>query len=239
MVETSFNLFDMIVIATVSLSALLSFFRGFVREILSLGAWVIASLITLYSFLDVAAMIEPQVSNAVVASGLGAMGTFIASLMMMSIINALLMRILKKGKDVGPLDNALGLVFGVMRAMLLLSFGYFALSIVSAEDDMPPWIQEAHTRPLVARGAFMIAKLAPDYLQAITPATASDAPAIGANDTAREILEKSKDSATPTLGAKPQGQDGEWMNMDQLDRMIKETQQRMQQGAASQEPQHP
>lgn len=232
MVETSFNLFDMIVIAMIGLSALLSFFRGFVREILSLGAWVIASLITLYSFLDVAAMIEPQVSNAVVASGLAAMGTFIASLMLMGIINALLMRILKKGKDVGPLDNGLGLVFGVLRASLLLSFAYFAFSIVTSEDDMPDWIKYAKTRPYVAQGAEAIAKIAPDYLQAIAPATADNAPSIDADDTAAEILEKSNGSEEPVLGQQPAG---EWMNADQLDRMIKETQQRMQQGAASQE----
>ena len=46
MIETSFNLFDTIVVVTIILSALLSFFRGFVREVLSLGAWVGASIIT-------------------------------------------------------------------------------------------------------------------------------------------------------------------------------------------------
>lgn len=228
MVETSFNLFDMIVLTMVGLSALLSFFRGFIREILSLGAWVIAALITLYSFLDVAAMIEPQVSNSVIASGLAAMITFIASLMLMSIINALLMRILKKGKDVGPLDNALGLVFGVLRAMLLLSFGYFAFGIVTAEDDMPDWIKYAQTRPIVAKGAEVIATLAPDYLRALSTTASEDAPSIDANDTASDILEKSGDGS-----AAEAPKVGEWMNADQLERMIRQTQEKMQKGAAS------
>lgn len=230
MVETSFNLFDLIVISIVGLSALLSFFRGFIREVLSLGAWVVASLITLYTFLDVAAMIEPQVKNSVVASGLAAMVTFIASLMMLSIVNALLMRILKKGKDVGALDNALGLVFGVMRAMLLVSFAYFAFSIVTAEDDMPQWITEARTRPMVAEGAEFIAKLAPDYLKAISPIDEEgEAPSIDSSDTAREILQNTREQD----GTPGDGKGQEWMNVDQLEQMIKQTQERMKQGQTS------
>ncbi len=50
MVQTSLNIFDLVVFGILGLSALLSFFRGFVREVLSLGAWVGASLITLYAF---------------------------------------------------------------------------------------------------------------------------------------------------------------------------------------------
>lgn len=228
MVETSFNLFDMIVITVIGLSALLSFFRGFIREILSLGAWVVASLITLYSFLDVAAWIEPQVKNSVVASGLAAMGTFIASLILMSIINALLMRILRKGEDVGALDNALGLVFGVMRAMLLVSFAYFAMTIVTPEDEMPDWVTEAKTRSYVAQGAELIAKLAPDYLKAISPAADQEETApLEENGSAAELIKSGREQD----GTPGDGKGQEWMNVDELDRMIKQTQDRMKEGS--------
>ena len=40
MIETHLNLFDATVLGILALSCLFAFFRGFVREILSLGAWI-------------------------------------------------------------------------------------------------------------------------------------------------------------------------------------------------------
>ena len=79
MVETSLNMFDLVVLVVVGLSALLSFFRGFIREVLSLGAWVGAALITLYAFPQVTEYIRPKVNSDLVASGLASMGTFIVA----------------------------------------------------------------------------------------------------------------------------------------------------------------
>ena len=44
------TLLDIILIGVMLISAVLAMIRGFVREILSIAAWVIAALVTLYSF---------------------------------------------------------------------------------------------------------------------------------------------------------------------------------------------
>lgn len=215
MIETSFNLFDTIVLITIVLSALLSFFRGFVREVLSLGAWVGASLITVYTFLDVAALINPQIKNPTISSGLAAMGVFVFSLMIISIINAVLMRLFKKGKDVGMLDNGLGLVFGVMRACLLLSLGYFIFSFFKPESDYPEWMADAKTRPYVESGAVVVAKLAPRYLSDMSPMAGGGQgePLEGDNPLTKLFGEQSLEGS--------EGQEGStWMNVEELQRMI-------------------
>ncbi|MCI5049934.1 MAG: CvpA family protein [Rickettsiales bacterium] len=216
MVETSFNIFDLIVISVVGLSAMLSFFRGFVTELLSLGAWVGASIVTLYAFPDVAAHIKPHVASDVISSGLAAMGTFLGALISISIFNSFLMRFVRRGKDVGMLDNMLGFCFGVIRAAMLLSLGYFIFSLVMSEKDFPEWLATSKTRPYVESGAVLLARLAPEYLDDISP--------LAADKEETTELERALDVELKTDDQPMKGTDGfEWMDVDELEQMIEET----------------
>jgi membrane protein required for colicin V production len=168
MVETSMNIFDLGVLIIVGLSALLSFFRGFVREILSLGAWMGAVVITLYMFPSATKFIEPHVGSAVIASGLASIGLFFVALISISIITGLVLKFLKTGAEVGLLDNLVGLCFGVARGVLIVAIAYFIMSVMIVEKDYPDWVKEAKTQPFIAKAATLVGKLTPSYLNTIT-----------------------------------------------------------------------
>ena len=59
MIETHLNILDASVIGIMVLSCLFAFFRGLVREVLSLSAWVGAGIVTLYYFPAVAEKLHP------------------------------------------------------------------------------------------------------------------------------------------------------------------------------------
>lgn len=219
-IETSFNLFDVAVLSIIGLSALLSFFRGFVREVLSLGAWVGASIITLYAFPDVAATLKPYVNSSVIASGLAAMGTFMLTLVVISIFNAMLMRLFKKGNEVGVLDNLLGLGFGVLRAGLLVSLGYYVVTIVIPENNYPEWLATSKTRPYVEKGAILIDKLAPGYLEELSPLgdDSDDGVKLDPNEDIDSIGKKHNDDNNNADSGY------EWMNVEELERLIDSSQ---------------
>ena len=221
MVETTFNMFDAAVLGIVVLSALLSFFRGFIREVLSLGAWLGASLVTTYYFLDVAALINPQVKNPAIASGIAAMGLFIFALLVFAIVNAILMKLFKQGKDVGMLDNMLGLGFGVLRACLLISLSYFIFSFFKPEKEYPQWLAEAKTRPYVESGAEIIAKIAPSYLEKLSPKSMED----GSNPL--DSLLPRDNAMEPSAGAPAKPGSG-WMNIEELEKLVKDKQEEKQ-----------
>ena len=164
MVQTSLNIFDLIVLVIIGLSGLLSFYRGFVREILSLGAWLGAALLTLYLFPKVGAGLEPQLKNAAAASGLAATGVFLISLLAFSILSGFIIKFFKSSSEIGFLDNFAGLLFGVARGILLVAIGYFIFSLVTPEKDYPDWVKESASRPYVAKVARGVAAIAPDYL---------------------------------------------------------------------------
>ena len=168
MIETNLNLFDAAVLGVLVLSATLAFFRGFVREILSLGAWVGAGIVTIYFFPSVAEQLQPKFKNAIVAAGFATLGIYVTALIGFSIINMVILRFVKSGADVGLLDNWLGLIFGALRGVLLVGIGFFLVTIVIPEDDYPPWISKSQTLPYVEKSAIIIARVAPAYLSDIS-----------------------------------------------------------------------
>ncbi len=190
-VHTSMNIFDLGVIAVLGLSALLSFFRGFIREVLSLGAWVGATIITLYLFQHVAENLGPHVKDRGVAGALAALGIFMVALIIISIFNSILLRYVKTGSEVGLLDNGLGLVFGMLRGALLVALAYFIMTITMAPRDYPPAIRTAKSQPYVEQAAATLAQFAPKYLRELSPLKDKDA---GKTDTLNKILENGNDS---------------------------------------------
>lgn len=168
MLEAQLNVFDTIVIAVFGLSCLIAFFRGFMREMLSLGAWVGAGLITVYAFPSVAAWLQPKVNHQMVSVGLAALGTYIISLIVISGFNSLLVKYAKDGADVGMMDNALGLLFGALRGAFIVSLGYLLMSYAMDEDNMPEAVKAAVTQPFAREGAKLLARIAPQYLEEMT-----------------------------------------------------------------------
>lgn len=208
MVEASFNIFDLIVLSVIGLSALLSFFRGFVRELFSLGAWFGASLITLYYFDDVAAWLTPQIEgsekNVAVISGIAGVGTFMVSLILISIVTSMLMKLMKSGSDIGLLDNFLGLVFGALRGVLLVTIGYMLAGIVMPKDGYEHYIANAKSTPYIEKSAAFLMSIAPDYME--------------------EVGAVGKDGRIDTekLPEEGDGNSNQWDSMDELQKMIEE-----------------
>ena len=168
MIEAEFTYFDLAVMGIMLLSCLFAFFRGFVREILSLGAWIGAGIVTLYWFRDVAELLKPHVKSDMVSGGLSALGLYITSLIIFSMFNAMIMRMMKEGGDIGILDNTLGLMFGAFRGAFVISLGYFLMMTVVNEENAPDWLKNAHTQPYAEQGAIILGRAAPEYLVELT-----------------------------------------------------------------------
>lgn len=207
MVETSFNIFDVIVLTIIGLSALFSFYRGFVRELLSLGAWVGALVITLYAFPHAKEYLGEHINNTLVVDLSASIGVYLASLITLMILTSILMKFLKPGKEVGALDNLLGLGFGTLRGLFIVALGFLAVTKVFEADAYPPYIKEAFTRPYVEKVTAAFVKLAPDYLGEKTD----------------KIVETAKDAAKPSPeneGGDTQTSGYQWESMDKLQQMI-------------------
>lgn len=168
-IETSLNVFDAIVIAVMLISCLHAFFRGFVREVLSLSAWALAGVVTLYFFPTVAQHLQPKFKSAVVAAGFSTLGIYTLALMGFSLLNSIILRFIKSGTDVGLLDNTCGLLFGALRGAFILALGFFVMTISIPEEEYPDVVKTSLSLPYVEKGAIMLAKVSPRYLRELSP----------------------------------------------------------------------
>src|SRR6202022_2549079 len=86
------NAIDLSVLGVIGLSAIFAFARGFVRETLSIVAWVGAALVTFYGFYPVSTMMSRYTSMPLLAHLIAGVGLFVISLIVLAIITGDLAR---------------------------------------------------------------------------------------------------------------------------------------------------
>ncbi len=184
------NALDLAVLAVVLLSAIFAFARGFVRETLSIAAWVGAALITLYGFNRVYPIIARFVTAPLLADLITGAGLFLVSLIVLTILTSSMARFVQSSA-LSPIDRTLGLVFGLLRGGILVSLAYLVLDVSLPQNDRPAWVQQAKTEPLLAQGAELIRTVLPKSLQL---------KGVAAVDDAQRTLEQAKE-ARRAMGA--------------------------------------
>ena len=168
------NALDIAVVGVIALSALFAFARGLVREALSIAAWVGAALITLYGFNHVYALVVRFVTTPLLADLVAGAGLFLIGLIVLTILTGYLARFVHSS-SLSPIDRTLGLIFGLARGAVLVSFAYLALDVSLPANDRPGWIRVAKSEPFLAQGADMLRNLLPEALQIRSAAVADDA----------------------------------------------------------------
>jgi membrane protein required for colicin V production len=168
------NLLDIVVIAIVLLSALFAFARGFVKEALSVAAWIGAGFAALYGLPYATPLAERFLPKGELAEGAAALVVFLVALIILSLLtSAIAGRV--KDSSLSAIDRTLGLVFGLVRGLVLVCLVYIAFSwALPAKQQPPTWIAEARTLPLLQTGAERLRALVPSVYRAKAAATADD-----------------------------------------------------------------
>lgn len=162
------TLFDWVVVVVVGISALLGLFRGLVREVLSLGAWVLAVIGTLHFYAPVKAWLAQYTSSSLLQSGVSTVGVFIVILILCSVVNYVIIRLLRSGGELSFIDATLGVCFGVARGVFILALAYVMFSVVMPEDTFPEEVKTAKTLPMVKWGVQTLTSVAPEYTERLT-----------------------------------------------------------------------
>ena len=153
--------FDLFALAVIFISGLMALTRGFVREALTITAFVGAALAALWTQ-PVAGAIAAEFIASDLAAGLVALGViFLVVYLAISFVTSSLIRNVKEGGDVSVIDRTLGFVFGVARGILLLG-----LLVLVFKNTMPgaqpDWLRGARAYPLADATATLLQSLAPE-----------------------------------------------------------------------------
>jgi len=151
---------DWAILGVTVVSALVGFYRGFIRETLSLISWIVAFWAA-FSFAERAsvyftAYIEsPQLRIVAAFAAL-----FVTTLLLLSVLSYLLYRLLLAGGVAGT-DRILGGLFGIARAVVLVSV-VLLLARLTAYPQEQWWRQSLLIRQLNPVVVFFYQLLPPD-----------------------------------------------------------------------------
>jgi membrane protein required for colicin V production len=164
------NFVDIVVLAVVALSTLLALGRGFVKEVLSVLGWIGAAIATFVIFFYVPPVREfarAQITEPVIADIVAAVALFTISLFVLGMLNHYISSRVQ-GSALGPLDKSLGLVFGLVRGVVVVALAHMAMTdwLLPNRQDRPEVINQARTEPYVEMAANYIKTLVPEDLKA-------------------------------------------------------------------------
>lgn len=153
---------DVIILCVMLVSAVIAFFRGLIKEVLTIvglggaafgafmfgGAavpmftgWIVNAEDEDYKFFDV-------IPDEIVALAAAYIAVFLLIFLVLSILG----HFLSKGAEaigLGPVDRSLGVVFGLIRGLVLIAVLYLPFSLVMEPEEFPEFVKESKLIPLV------------------------------------------------------------------------------------------
>ena len=155
------TLLDIILIGVMLVSALLAMIRGFMREILSIAAWVIAAVATLYAYSRLLPYAKNYFNNDIVAAAAVIGGTFLLTLLVVSVITVRFSDMVLDSR-VGALDRTLGFLFGLARGLVIVVVAFLFFAWLVPPRTQPSWVANAKSKVMLQTTGDWLMSMLPD-----------------------------------------------------------------------------
>jgi len=160
MSQLPISLLDLLVIGIVLLSALLASVRGFTREVLAIGSWVIAAIAAYAFHPRVLEFLEPHIANRQIALAASIAAVFLVTLVIVTMITVKLSDLILDS-SIGALDRTLGFLFGAARGFLIAAVAFLFFDKLVGEKQYPDWVRDAKLRSLLKESGDQLIALLP------------------------------------------------------------------------------
>jgi membrane protein required for colicin V production len=143
------TLLDIALIVVMLISGLLAMVRGFMREVLSIVAWVLAAVATLYAYSKLLPLAKQYFNNDIVAAVVVIGGVFLLTLLIVSILTVRISDMVLDSR-VGALDRTLGFLFGLARGLVIVVVAYMFFDWLVPDRSKPDWVLHAKSKVVLS-----------------------------------------------------------------------------------------
>jgi membrane protein required for colicin V production len=145
------NAFDIGLVLVLVVSAGFGAWRGFVREVLSLAAWILAAVIAWVFADDFAKYFTSLAGEPALRQALAFVLLFVAVLVTGAIVSHLAHRLLVKGEFARWPNRLLGALFGAGRGVLIITLAFLLAGLTALPQQS--WWRDAALAPYFERVA--------------------------------------------------------------------------------------
>ena len=159
--EMSITSLDVLVAAVLVLSAGFAMWRGLVHETFAILEWVAGAYVALRFTPSFVPLVGDFISPAWLRYTIVFIGTFLIVFIPLSFLSHRLEEAVRRS-EIGPVDRALGLVFGIARGLVIVGFAYIAYAALVPQADRPATLTRAWSYPLIQNVSAVLIDLVPD-----------------------------------------------------------------------------
>ena len=131
---------DVVIISLVALSAILSLFRGFVKEALALVSWLVALWVAMAFYEEFAQWLSQWIAVPSAQKATAFAILFVCVLLLGAVVNYLAGKLVDKSGLTGT-DKMLGVVFGIARGAVIVAILVLLAGLTPLPQD--PWWQDS------------------------------------------------------------------------------------------------
>jgi len=155
------TLLDIVLIVVMLISGLLAMVRGFMREVLSITAWILAAAATLYSYSKLLPLAKQYFNNDIVATVAVVGGVFLITLLVVSVLTIRISDMVLDSR-VGALDRTLGFLFGLARGLIIVVVAFQFFIWLVPDRSQPEWVRSAKSRVVLTSTGNWLMSMLPD-----------------------------------------------------------------------------
>lgn len=161
------NAVDLIIIAVLALSVLVGLWRGLISEVLALATWIAAFWVAWTYGPAVSAHFDSMIHTPLLRLLVGYGLCFIAVLILGALLRFVLHQLVD-GTGLGGTDRLLGMIFGFVRGVLLVTLCVFLVDQTSFSHEAM-WQQSTLLPQFKGMAGWLEQELPPDVRQHLHP----------------------------------------------------------------------
>lgn len=138
------NAADLVIVALIVVSVLVSLFRGFIKEAFSIVVWIAAIFAAFQVAEPFAEALEPIIDLPSARMIVAFAAVFLLVLVIGGLIGFLVSKMVEK-TGLSPTDRLFGALFGLARGLVIVVLGVMLLRVTPFAED--PWWRESRLMP--------------------------------------------------------------------------------------------
>jgi membrane protein required for colicin V production len=159
-----FTFLDAVIVLVIVASAGYAAWRGFIWETLTIFAWIAAAFGCLWLGPSVIPITRDMVHQDWLARLLAYAAAFLAIFIPFAFISHRFSESVKHS-PIGPLDRVAGVVFGVLRGLVIVGAAYLAFTFYTPICAQPDWLTQTRLLPVVQTTAETIVDAIPQKVE--------------------------------------------------------------------------